>query len=266
VHLPEVGTAYLPAGGTGPARLRFDGAELRIAGVSGTVVVDPSGFMTESWQPTRRVVLEDGWTVRIEDGDPARKCHRWPSTGRLRDDEEQQWRAALADAWQLIRAEVPGYAPGLRAALRTVVPLLRDESGSQRASTARHAFGSVAAALAEPSELAVMLVHEFQHGKLGAVLELHDLYDERSDARMTVGWRPDPRPVEGVLQGIYAHAAVADIHRARLGRNESAAKLYARYRRWTVEAIAGLRKTGALMPLGEEFVDRVEATVWAWDS
>ncbi|GIE87815.1 FxsB family cyclophane-forming radical SAM/SPASM peptide maturase [Actinoplanes regularis] len=267
VHLPEVGTVHLPIGATGPARLRFDGAALRLTRSGEEIVADLSRHApTESWQPVRRVALADGWTVRIEDGDPARACHRWPLTGRLRDDEERDWRSALAEAWQLIRAEVPGYAPALRTALRTVVPLRADESGAQRASTARHAFGSVAAALAEPADLAVLLVHEFQHGKLGALLDLCDLFDLNSDARMMVGWRPDPRPVEGVLQGVYAHAAVADLHRVRLGRDEHAEQVYAKYHRWTVDAIDGLRATGGLTPLGEDFVDRLAATVQAWDS
>ena len=310
VHLPTVGTAYLPAGTDCRVRLESDGDTLRITGAGEAIVADLSRpTATASWQPARRVELEEGWTVRIEDGDPARSCHSWPPADRLGDDEDRQWRSALREAWRLIQAELPRYAPALRTALRTVVPLRADETGRQRASTARHAFGSVAAALAEPADLAVLLVHEFQHGKLGALLDLCDLVDLDSDVRVKVGWRTDPRPVEGVLQGVYAHAAVADAYRARLGRgtetppldrdaqasvpdrdaqasapdrdaqasapgrdaqasapdrDAEAEKLFTKYHAWTVDAIAELRMTGALTPLGKDFVDRLETSVRGW--
>jgi len=123
------------------------------------------------------------------------------------------------------------------------------------------AFGAVAAAPAGPAELAVLLVHEFQHAKLGALLDLYDLHDRDSDARITVGWKPEPRPVEAALQGAYAHAAVADVWRLR-----RVPELSAMYRRWTTDAIAALRGTGALTPLGTDFVDRLAATVESWGS
>jgi uncharacterized protein len=266
VHLPTVGTAYLPAGATGRARLQTDGPVLRIAGPGGVTVADLSSpAPAGSWQPARRVVL-DGWTVQIEDGDPVRACHRWPPAARLGDEDEQRWRSALAQAWRLIRDEVPGYAPALATAVRTVVPLRADEAGAQRASTARHAFGSVASVLAGPADLAMLLIHEFQHGKLGALLDLCDLFDVDSGVRVTVGWRPDPRPIEGVLQGVYAHAAVADVYRARLGRDADTDRLYAKYHQWTVSALADLRATGGLTLLGEDFVERLAETVRGWDS
>jgi uncharacterized protein len=262
VHLPTVGTAYLPGA---RARLQFNGDTLCITGSGEPIVTELSRTeATAFWQPARLVELEEGWTVRLEDGDPARACHSWPPADRLGEDDDRRWRSALREAWRLIRAETPGYAPALRTALRTVVPLRADEGGRQRASTARHAFGSVAAAPADPADLAVLLVHEFQHGKLGALLDLCDLVDLRSDAHVKVGWRPDPRPVEGVLQGVYAHAAVADAYRARLGHDAGAEPLFAKYHRWTVDAIAELRMTGALTTLGEDFVDRLETTVRGW--
>jgi uncharacterized protein len=270
VHLPHVGTAYLPPGTSGPVRVTFDGSELVVtAGTGEPIVADPARPLpTRAWQPARQVTLPDGWAVLIEDGDPLRARHRWPVVDRLPDGEEQAWRSALTEAWRLIRAETPGYVPALRGALRTVVPLRADEDGAQRASTARHAFGSVAAALPGPADLAVLLVHEFQHGKLGALLDLCDLFDLDSDASVQVAWRPDPRPVEGVLQGVYAHAAVADVYRVRAGRDAdaTAARQYTKYRRWTLDAIAGLRATGGLTPLGTSFVDQVEAAVLSWET
>ena len=184
----------------------------------------------------------------------------------LSDDDEIAWRETLTAAWRVILAEVPGYAPGLRAGLRTVVPLQSDPAGALRASTARNAFGSVATAYASPEDLAVVLVHEFQHGKLGALLDLVDLFDPASQAMLRVGWRTDPRPVEGALQGVYAHAAVADVWRVRAGRDGGghAQDQYAKYLGWTTAAVETLRASEALTPLGLRFVDRLSETVAAW--
>jgi uncharacterized protein len=264
VHLPTVGTIYWPTAGDGPARLTVGPGRLRIAGPGATLAVgrdERPGW----WQPAREVAL-DGWSVRLDDGDPYRKCHRWTPAGRLGRADEHGWRDDLAEAWRVILAEVPGYATGLRAGLRTVVPLEKDPAGMMRASTARHAFGSVAAAHAAPADLAVMLVHEFQHGKLGALLDLVDLFDPMCPTQIKVGWRPDERPIEGVLQGVYAHAAVADIWRVRAGRDGGAParETYAKYRDWTADAAVALRATDALTPLGRRFVAGVEAAMSGW--
>ena len=61
-------------------------------------------------------------------------------------------------------------------------------------------------------------------------------------------------------------ATVLDVHRVRRGRENDAERLYAQYRGWTLDAIAGLRDTGSLTPLGEDFVDRLDATVRGWDA
>lgn len=63
--------------------------------------------------------------------------------------------------------------------------------------------------------LALLLIQEFQHVKLGAVLDLYDLFDPADDRLLHAPWRDDPRPLEGLLQGTYAHLAVTDFWHAR---------------------------------------------------
>jgi uncharacterized protein len=264
VALPTVGTLYWPDEVTGPARLTVDQGKIWVTGADRTVTVDlAQQVASASWQPIRRIPL-GGWEIRIEDGDPARECHRWSPAARLDDLATRHWRQSLTEAWRLITTDLAEYAPALRAGLRVLVPLEPDPDGLQRASTARDAFGSLAAAPVGPAELAVLLVHEFQHAKLGAVLDLCDLYDSESQVQISVGWRPDPRPVEAALQGVYAHAAVADVWRLRVGRYPGAAERYAQYLGWTVGASAALRNSGTLTPLGVEFMDRLAATVEEW--
>ena len=51
-------------------------------------------------------------------------------------------------------------------------------------------------AVERPSDLAVALVHEFQHSKLAALHRLVPLYDRTDPARYFAPWRPDPRPMD----------------------------------------------------------------------
>ena len=79
---------------------------------------------------------------------------------------------------------------------------------------ARNAFGAVAATLgAGPGPLALQLIQEFQHAKLGAVLDLYDLYDPADDRVFPTPWGEGKSHIEGLLQGAYAHLAVTDFWR-----------------------------------------------------
>jgi uncharacterized protein len=77
-------------------------------------------------------------------------------------------------------------------------------------------------ALPEDGEtLALLLIHEFQHVKPGAMLDLFELCDPVAAGRLFYApWRDDPRPVEALLQGTYAHVGVTDYWRARRHRAE----------------------------------------------
>jgi uncharacterized protein len=82
-----------------------------------------------------------------------------------------------------------------------------------------------------------------------------------------VAWRDDLRPIEGVLQGTYAHLAIADIWRRRAARDGSdsvAAAQYQQIRLWTVDAVGELQKSGALTTLGERFVAGMSDTLAGW--
>jgi uncharacterized protein len=96
-----------------------------------------------------------------------------------------------------------------------------------------------------------MLVHEFQHAKLFALSDLYDLVDTSSSIRLRVPWRDDPRPPEGVLHGIYAHLALAQLSSSR-GPEGNSASL--RYRAWVRNACNALLETRTLTPDGERFV------------
>jgi uncharacterized protein len=248
VHLPTVGTIHLPHATTGLATLSTE-----------PWPPTPDG----SWRPARHLTM-DGRAVLLEDADPHRDCHQWTAAERLTDDAVHGWQRVADQAWLSIEMDCPDQVPGLRTGLRALTPLEPDGPGLVHSATARHAFGAIGTTLAQPDELAVVLVHEFQHSKLGALLDLCDLFDRGYRPRLTVGWRDDPRPLEGVLQGTYAHLAVAQIWRGRAERAvPRAAEHYRRYRDWTAAAIDALAGTGALTPAGHRLVRRMAESLAA---
>ncbi|GAA1371691.1 FxsB family cyclophane-forming radical SAM/SPASM peptide maturase [Streptomyces beijiangensis] len=220
------------------------------------------------WNPVRLVQMP-GWTVALEDTDPLRDSHQWPVSGRLTEGEAKIWAEDLTEAWSLISSELPRYAPGVAAGLRSITPLYAPD-GSDVSAASREAFGAIGAARpATPALLALLIVHEFQHVKLGAVLDRLDLYDTGDRRTFYAPWRPDPRPLPGLLQGTYAHIAVTDFWRTRRrtaeGRDFTAAEAhFARWRRQTADAVEVLAGSGALTPLGERFVAKMGDTVHQW--
>ena len=220
-------------------------------------------------QPLRQVNAA-GLRITIEDTDPYRGCHGSP-TDRLTADQVDAWVRALPAAISFIDEHMSAFAPGLRAGLSTVMPMRRPEDGTNSSAAARHAFGSVGIALPDtPEQLALLLVHEYQHVKLGALLDIAELYDAADVApRYYAPWRPDPRPLEGLLQGTYAHIAVVDFWRVRRGQlkgdeRDAAETQFARWRTHTIEAVEELLKSGSLTKLGLTVAEAIGETLDPW--
>ncbi|MEO3856965.1 FxsB family cyclophane-forming radical SAM/SPASM peptide maturase [Acrocarpospora sp. B8E8] len=255
------GAVHLPGVGTFRGALRGPTATVSVTGGA----VDVPGARGE-WEPVR--FLDDERRVLLEDCDPYRSCHQWPSAARLSDAEFAAWRERYAAAWEFITAHLPEYAPGLRAGLTALMPLSPAADGRDVSSTARHAFGAVAAALPhDAATMALLIVHEFQHVKLGAILDMFDLYDEHETGLFYAPWRDDPRPIEGLLQGTYAHLAVTDFwrrYRHVSGDPATAHRHFARWREHTATAIETLADSGALTELGARFAARMRETVAPW--
>jgi uncharacterized protein len=268
VHLPTLGRLW--AGDATNATLASDGTgAFDVRATSGKWHVDSSAKPDLEWQPVRELRAGE-FTVRLEDTDPYRDCHQWPVTGRLTDEEAAAWQARFEEAWQLIERAYPQYAPGIAAGLTTVLPLANEMPGREISAAARQAFGAIAAALpATGAGLALLIMHEFQHVKLGAVTDMFDLHD-RADRRVFFApWREDPRPLGALLQGAYAHIGVTDYWRLRRHQATgpdalAAAEQFARWRMMTAEAIEKLATSGRLTPLGVRFVGGMRATVEPW--
>jgi uncharacterized protein len=220
-----------------------------------------------AWEPLR-ILTAPGIRVALEDTDPYRDCHQWPAAPRLTDEEFAAWQHDFTLAWQEIRAHHPAYASALAAGLSTLMPMAPAPAGSDRSAAARHGFGAIGTARpADPVTLALLLMHEFQHVKLGAVLDLYDLFDPDDKRLYHAPWRQDPRPLEGLLQGTYAHLAVCEFWRVRAGLGDhdesNAAQQYERWRAHTVAAIETLANSGSLTPLGLRFATAMRTAITA---
>lgn len=254
IYLPTIGALALEPG-TGPTSMvQVSPAGVRIR--SGT-----GGWQTVRWLPGGKT------PITVEDIDPFRDCQAWSVASRLPAEAWNTWRVALTAAIRQLTAEVPDYARVMIAGLRSVVPMPEEAAGYRRSGTARQAFGALAVALpGTVAGLSELLVHEMQHVKLTGLGDLFDLFDRTDDTMVTVPWRDDPRPIEGVLHGTYAHLAVADLwrSRSRLTPDGEARRLFCMYRSWVAEGIEVLLNAGVLLPLGERFVRGMGSTVDAW--
>jgi uncharacterized protein len=218
------------------------------------------------WQPVR-ALTGPGVSVLLEDTDFYRDCHSWPAAPRLAGQDFRRWHEIFLGAWQEIRHNHPAYAPALAAGLRMIVPLAAVQASAEVSATSRHAFGSVGIALPDdPVALALLLIHEFQHVKLSAVLDLYDLFDSYDNRLFHAPWRDDPRPIEGLLQGSYAHLAVTGFWRARRNAGSAAetSTALARFSHWqrqTSGAIETLAASGSLTRMGRWFVGEMSRSI-----
>jgi uncharacterized protein len=237
LHLPSLGALDVGAGG---------GRTVRVS-------ISPGCLATQddfTWQTVRQVA-ERGLRVAVDDLDPFRDCQQWPAAARLPRQDWLAWHRGLAAAGHRLASGLPEYARALLAGLRVVVPLRPAPAGMQSA-TSRRAFGAVAVTLpSDPGGIEEMLVHEFQHAKLFGLCDFCQLVDGADTQRLRVPWRKDPRPVEGVLHGTYAHLALAQLSRSRGAAGREA---WLRYRTWVCDACESLYETKALTPDGERFV------------
>lgn len=224
VSLPGLGCAVLAgAEERGAVRVTGDGERLRIGGPDGDVVVGPAWERrTAYWRPTRRLTLGRGdaaASLALEEHDPFRTFGGPTAPFTLSEQEAAAWQRVVDDAWELLDGE-PEQTEAMRRGLRSITPVPRGERFRPYSSSSAEAFGAINASLPdEGPELAATLVHEFQHIKLGALMHLGPLVtpaDKTGEQPelFHAPWRDDPRPLEGLLQGIYAFFGVTRFWRA----------------------------------------------------
>ncbi|MEU4034506.1 aKG-HExxH-type peptide beta-hydroxylase [Streptomyces collinus] len=247
LHLPGLGTLRGPAAGP-PATA---GPADRDGPVHWTPLVPLAGG----------AVLDDLDPYRVPAAGIGPDALRAAEHSRV---DHERWNRLWRAAHALLAAAHPERAAETRATVRALVPLERPgpTAGPPISATRRAAPGAV---LAEPPRdagaLADLLVHETHHTKLAALAEAVPLLRPDADTLHRVAWRPDPRPVSGVLQGAYAHLALLDLWwRARAGPavppgwRLHAHSRFEAHRDEVAEALSILRDSSELTSAGREFV------------
>lgn len=275
IALPSLGTACVPGAAHAPVQLlsRADGAILMVGADVVTIPLDPHRDSL-CWLGIRRISAECRG-VRIDLLLDHSDCYPVPETIVAREQvivrrEVDAWTERVAAGWEVLVHLHPDVAAEVAAAITVLVPLSRSHSG-QTSVTFRDAFGCVAMSLPANGIIAALtLAHEVQHIKLNALMDLFPLVEETPDIRFYAPWRDDPRPLLGLLHGLYAHMGVTAFwrrqrhHENRVDEVQRAQIEFARWREASRHVARILMNTGKLTLTGERFVTITKAVLDGW--
>ncbi|WP_410620711.1 HEXXH motif domain-containing protein [Amycolatopsis sp. cmx-8-4] len=206
-------------------------------------------------------------SVRLDDLDPYRGLYEPVPPRRLTIEEVESWRTVVGGAWDLLVRHLPEVADALPDGLDSLVPAPAVPFRQPSASSGE-AFGSAIIAHSEdPASLAAALVHEFHHIRLGGLQHLTAFTTADPRERLYAPWRDDPRPIAGVLHGIYAFFGVTGFWRRLASadpNNELAAFEFALWRGATWNTLRVVRRDAALTDAGRRFLDGVTDRLGPW--
>jgi uncharacterized protein len=212
------------------------------------------------WSPAR--TIQDGALhLLVDDEHPGRDCFREPPAPRLPEPVFRRWHDVITASWRLLSRVAPESARQVAHGIRVIVPLADPPHGIDTSISCVEALGAVATtAPSDPAQFAVTLVHEWSHSLLNGMLSFVDLHEPATalPASYLAPWRPDPRPISGVLHGTFAFLAVAETWQALLSDDSTAGQAateLALHRLRLGEALAMLPAAPELTAQGRRFVE-----------
>ncbi|MFD3992401.1 aKG-HExxH-type peptide beta-hydroxylase [Streptomyces sp. NPDC058583] len=277
--LPLPGVGRVEAGGARRLRIDARSRAVRIGGGDGTgsrAVLrrranGPATTLTGSGPGWRGLRALPGGATRLEDLDPYRLPPDMGIPARAAadhtDTDHACWAARWTAARRLLRGTDRERAVEVGRSVDAVVPLVPRGARAIGATLSAAPGAVLMTPSAGAADMAETLVHELHHSKLATLHELVPLHrphpQDRAAPTYRVGWRTDARPAAGVLQGVYAHLALADLwHRAaRAGRASGvpaqwrvrSAQRFDHVHDQVVEALAILLESDELTNEGREF-------------
>ncbi|MFD1544577.1 HEXXH motif domain-containing protein [Nonomuraea guangzhouensis] len=262
ITLPSFGQIVCPGGGELVDLVVHADGQVEAGGVRVRAEVGQQ----PGWRPLCQVGSADGTlSLLVDDLDPYRWIDQTVIDGRLPEDELRAWRTCLDEAWGMLRKQHWTIADETRAIVSVLTPIQAPSQGMNSALDGGR-FGAVA--MSTPPDgrwLASTFAHEVQHAKLGAILDIVRLL-EPDDGRYYAPWRPDPRPLSGLIQGTYAYLGVSGFWR-RQRAFESDMRPHIEFAHWRESAytVTGtLLDSGRLTATGEAFVTGMRRTLAAW--
>ena len=266
VRFPEEEPAAVAEAFTESGRIVVAYGETDVA-----VPADPEGDR-EGWWALRAIHVADDLplTVTIDDINPFRDLADPIPPERLDDVGFARWTSLVRDAWSLLCRDHRDEAAAMAKGIVSLVPIRPTSSGETRSASTGEAFGSVLTS--EPPDavdMAVTLVHEYQHIKLGALIHLVKLTGDDDGTLLYAPWRDDPRPLGGLLQGVYAFAGIAEFWRRRRdsarGTDSAVAEFEFAYARGQVDAaLRAIHGQPGLTPSGQRVVDGLTSRLSSW--
>jgi HEXXH motif-containing protein len=201
VSLPTVGHARIPGAFPVGSVTVVAGPDAHIqVNRAVTIPLDGTAF-TPAGQQVR---TSRGCTLRtwLEDTDPYHGLSEPRPPIELTESEFAEWDKLLDEAWDILTLSHPESARELAAGLRMVGPIEPDADTVGASASA--AFGAIRlSANGSAPDFAEALVHEMQHSKLNALLALVKLTEDGA-GHYLAPWRDDPRPLVGMVHGVYA--------------------------------------------------------------
>lgn len=277
LHLPSLGTAVLPWDPRQPevtVRHHADGTELSRR--QGRLVLPRRlDIDAPGWRALPTVRAEAGghlMRVVIDDADPHRLPGRVRPADHLSPAIRDEWRRRIAGGWHVLARYHQRTAAEVSLIIRTVVPLATRE-GDMRSVTSRRVFGSIGLSLPNDDVLmALTLAHEVQHAKLSALMDLLPLVTGPDTDSYYAPWRPDPRPLASLLQGMYAHLEVGRFWRCRRAVVSGAVETwhadveFVKWRNACAQVADSLRGHPELTACGSVFVDGMINVLRSWQN
>lgn len=187
---------------------------------------------------------------------------------------QQANRGLLEASLEIVRHHQPDTFEQIAEHVR-VVAFRRRIPGSYRNNlTNADVPGAIlVSAIPNPVWIAHVLVHEFHHNRLFCLEEQGPFFQDSSaaahDAHFASPWRPDPRPLHGILHGLYVHVPVAHFWLALLEADidEPTRSLAVdrALRSWHQNRFATgeLQRHARFTPFGQRLFDQLRADVAA---
>ncbi len=280
VGLPGLGSITVPAAEGSSVRFSSNGEYLAVGQFARLhcEILRPanaarpgdSATAGEWWHGTPQVrVAADGhtWGPLLETTESHFGALPFPAAAALAAEDTGRWQDCIQAAWTVLARQDQWQLDAFADVVSVVIPLAPGADAEFTSGTCPAAFGAIATSWPpDPVAMAETLIHEYQHLKLSALMDMMPLVAPGSGKLLGyASWRPDPRPPAALLQGMYAHLAVARFWDAQRsiatdpGDQFHAHMLYERWRRTiTPTADTLLAMPGCLTPEGKQFVQTLK--------
>ncbi len=128
------------------------------------------------------------------------------------------WRERLGEAFDVLKRCCPLLEEELSSLLRCVVPVETNHPEHSISCSSRDFWGAIQLSPHPGVALTEVLAHEYRHNLLNALLEVDSLIEPSCSqkAEFYSPWRPDPRPLVGLLHGIYSFVEVVGFYESYL--------------------------------------------------